>query len=109
MKNICKENFSFFVNKPFTIFEIDNFLPEEDFLNLLHSYPSESNFKTEVDNIMAFSNKSEKNKDNFNKFLANNNYWNIFFEKIRSKNFINSAYYTSVIPNFKPNKLIGFL
>jgi hypothetical protein len=57
---------------------------------------------------MAFSNKSEKNKDNFNKFLANNNYWNIFFEKIKSKNFINSAYYTFVIPNFKPNKLIGF-
>ena len=85
MKNICKENFSFFVNKPFTIFEIDNFLPEEDFLNLLHSYPSESNFKTEVDNIMTFSNKSEKDKNNFNKFLANNNYWNIFLKKLNQK------------------------
>lgn len=57
---------------------------------------------------MAFSNKSEKDKDNFNKFLSNNNYWNFFFEKIKSKNFINSAYYTSVTPTFKPNKLIGF-
>ena len=35
MKNISKKNFSFFVNKPFTIFEIDNFLPEEELLNLL--------------------------------------------------------------------------
>ena len=108
MKNISKKNFTFFVNKPFTIFEIDNFLPEEEFLKLLHSYPSESNFKTEVDNIMTFSNKSEKDKDNFNNFLENNNYWNNFFKKIKSPNFINSAYYTSVIPNFKSRGLSSF-
>ena len=101
MKNISKKNFSFFIDKPFTIFEIENFLPDDQFLNLLHSFPSEANFNTEENNIKTFSNKNENDKENFKNFLLNNNYWDSFFKKIKSKNFINSAFYTSIIPNFK--------
>ena len=105
MKNITKKNFSFFIHKPFTIFEIEDFLPDDEFSNLLNSFPSETNFNTEVNNIKTFSNKSENDKENLKNFLLNNNYWDIFFKKIKSKKFINSAFYTSIISNLKSRGL----
>ena len=101
MKKIIKNNFSVYIHKPFTIFEIEDFLPDEQFFELLNSFPAETNFQTETNNIKTFSNKSEQDTDNFNNFLKSNQCWDNFFKKIKSKNFINSAFYSSIFPNLK--------
>ena len=85
MKKIIKNNFSVYIHKPFTIFEIEDFLPDEQFFELLNSFPAETNFQTETNNIKTFSNKSEQDTDNFNKFLKSNQCWDNFLKKLNQK------------------------
>ena len=44
MKKISKKNCNIYLNKPFTVFEINDFLPINRYMELQKSYPQESNF-----------------------------------------------------------------
>ena len=50
MKVFEKKNFSFYQKKPFVIFEIENFLNENEFKILKNNFPSEINFPPKEDN-----------------------------------------------------------
>ena len=91
-KTLCK-------NKPYYVFEIDNFLPQDEYTSLLTSFPS-VNYFMEGDNALAkdmFSSKDEK----FNEFLEKNNSWKVFFRSFNNNKFLWSAYFSTLKANFK--------
>ena len=44
MKLINKKNTTYYTDSPFTVFEIDNFLEEKEYNNLLKTFPKENLF-----------------------------------------------------------------
>ncbi len=97
------KNKTFFSNKPYHLFEIDNFLPKEEYANLLKSFPSEKYFKG-GDGALAkdmFSSSDEK----FNDFLEKNNDWKIFFKSFNNNEFLRSAFFSTLGANFKSRGL----
>tara|TARA_B100000795_G_C22782622_1_gene433100 strand:+ start:174 stop:926 length:753 start_codon:yes stop_codon:yes gene_type:complete len=102
MKLISKKNCTSFVRDPFTIFEIKDFLPEKQFLNLLKSFPDESLFSKQKNSILTLSNNEKIIGDKtFNNFLRTSNEWNFFFDELNKKEQVNSIFNLSVAPNFK--------
>mgnify|MGYP006087841429 CR=1 FL=1 len=93
------KNKTFFLNKPYHLFEIDNFISNEDYKNLLKSFPSAEYFQGE-DGSKAkdmFSSSDEK----FNDFLEKNNNWKDFFESFNNDKFLRSAFFSTLNANLK--------
>jgi hypothetical protein len=103
MKNFTKKNCSFYTDKPFTVFEIDDFLPEEQFKSLVNSFPDKKLFNGTEDQT---SNRQLTSKDqNFSVFINKNNEWEKFIDQLNDKKIIDSVYYFSLIPNLKSRGL----
>lgn len=93
------KNKTFCKNKPYYLFEIDNFLPQDEYTSLLTSFPSE-NYFIEGGNTLAkdtFGSKDEK----FNEFLEKNDSWKVFFRSFNNNKFLWSAYFSTLKANFK--------
>ena len=93
MKLFETKNFSFYQKKPYVIFEIENFLDENEFQILKNNYPAKNYFPTKEDNSKeTFS----KNNQKFPEFLDKNKCWANFFRKFEDKNFMEKAYIFSL-------------
>ena len=103
MKNLSKNNCSVLIKEPFTVFEIKNFLPQERYEKLKNAYPSEPYFDNNGNtyNRRTFTNSNKK----FSEFLNKNNCWKEFTDDLQKQEFIDSAYYFSLIPNIKARGL----
>jgi len=100
MKYINKKNTSFLTNKPFTIFEVKNFLSEDFYLKLYNSFPEQKYFgKSSHGNVIDTDNLY------FKQHLQKFSVWVDFFKFLNSKKFINSAYTFALIPNLKSRGL----
>ena len=103
MKNLTKKNCTFYTDKPFTVFEIDDFLPQEQFSSLINSFPDKKYFNETLDYT---TNKQLTSKDhNFAVFLNQNIEWKKFINQLSDKKIIDSAYYFSLISNLKSRGL----
>ena len=93
----------FYESKPFALFEIKNFLPDNIYSDLYNSFPKEEYFKPGSDEyaIDLFHSSDEK----FNLFLDSNLNWKDFYESMNSEKFIRSAYFFSLLPNIKSRGL----
>lgn len=92
-------NKSLYINYPFTIFEIRNYLKDDDYRNLHQSFPNEKYFDKSDKGIIKDTFNSDSKK--FNEFLSTNAEWKNFYESINSEKFIRDAFKESLIPNFK--------
>lgn len=111
MKLISKKNCTTIVKYPFTIFEIRNFLPQGEFIELLKSFPNESFLKQQKNSIFTLSNNEKVDVDTnnekvdvdskFKTFLNENENWKFFFNELNSKKQIDSIYNLSLLPNLK--------
>ena len=99
MKNLSKKNCSVLIKEPFTVFEIKNFLPKERFEELKNNYPTEKYFD---DNEKLYNRRTLSNSDKkFSNYLSSNSCWKEFITDLESQEFIENAYYFSLIPNIK--------
>jgi len=99
MKNLSKKNCSVLIKQPFTVFEIKNFLPKERFEELKNNYPTEKYFD---DNEKLYNRRTLSNSDKkFSNYLSSNSCWKEFITDLESQEFIENAYYFSLIPNIK--------
>ena len=100
MKDINQKNTTYYTNNPFTVFEIDNFLNDKEYLDLLKSFPNENLFG-------ASKEGNAINPDNpvYSKHLKKYPEWKIFIDKLNSDKFINSAYLFSLKANIKSRGL----
>ena len=103
MKKISKKNCNIYLDKPFTVFEIKDFLPIDRYMKLQKSYPQESYFgKSSIKyNKRTFVNNDEK----FAEFLDENLCWKQFIIDLNQQKFINSAFYFSLPSNLKARGL----
>ena len=89
MKKICRKNTSFYTNKPFTIFEIDDFLPKEKYSKIIKNFPNCKLFEG-GDGINPVSINVNDNK--LEEFLNENKEWKdlvkSIYEKLTSKSII---------------------
>jgi len=90
-------------NEFFHLFEIDNFLPEDQYTSLLNSFPSDKYF-IGSDNTFGKDTFSCKDK-NFKNFLDENKNWKFLFEAFNNIKFLKSAFFSSLIPNLKSRGL----
>ena len=98
MKKICRKNTSFYTNKPFTIFEIDDFLPKEKYSKIIKNFPNCKLFEG-GDGINPVSINVNDNK--LEEFLNENQEWKDFVLDIQSEKFINSLFRFSLIEMIK--------
>lgn len=84
MNNLVNiKKFDFLIEKPFTIFEKKNFLPEALYDSLGQEFPSESYFRSKhsLGTKKYFNNKD----DQFKLFLDNSKTWKEFYENFNSE------------------------
>jgi hypothetical protein len=93
------KNKSKLIKDPFTIFEIKDYLKQDDFNDLYKSFPDQKYFDKKENGITkdTFSSSNDK----FPEFLKNNPKWEKFYNSVNSEAFIKSAYKESLIPNIK--------
>ena len=106
MKKIKKNNFSFFIKKPYVIFEIENFLDKETFEKLKYSFPSEINFPN--DEKLRRKKIFDENNINYNNFIDNNLDWKEFLNQFSEKKNVSNMFNFSLMENIK-NRGIRFV
>ena len=84
MKLISKKNLSFLVEKPFTVFEINDFLDSKRYEELLKNFPSKDMFSNFSDQGSVI----EPSDEIFKNQIINKRIWKDFFDELNSKNFI---------------------
>lgn len=103
MKKISKKNCSTYIDNPFTVFEIKDFLPKDIFEELLKTYPKENEFNK---SISGYNKRTLNDEDfRFDEFVNRNVVWKKFFEDLKKQDFINSAYFFSLNANIKSRGL----
>lgn len=101
--NLSLNKKTFFSNKFFHLFEIDNFLPDDEYTALLNSFPSDKYFKNR-DNIYGKDTFSCKD-ESFKNFLDENYNWKVLFESFNNNKYLKSAFFSSLIANLKSRGL----
>tara|TARA_B100001057_G_scaffold500955_1_gene619202 strand:+ start:40445 stop:41185 length:741 start_codon:yes stop_codon:yes gene_type:complete len=103
MRSITKKNTTYYTNSPFTVFEIDNFLEENEYYNLLKTFPKEDLFGNSTE-----GNAIDPDNPIYLEHLGKYPVWKNFIDKLNSQRFINTAYFFSLIPNIKSRGLKAF-
>ncbi len=104
--NLSLNKKTYSLNQPFHLFEIDNFLPEDQYIGLLNSFPSDEYFKNR-ENVSAKDALSCKD-ESFKDFLNKNKNWKIFFESFNNNKFLRSAFLSTLVANLKSRGLKAF-
>jgi len=97
LKQINKKNLSLLIEKPFIVFEINNFLENDRYQKLLDNFPKDSLFK----NFSSQGAVIDPEDEVFKKEIITNETWKKFFEELNSEKFVSSAYYFSLFSNIK--------
>ena len=105
MKFLDKKNLSLYIDKPFIIFEIENFLDNKDFDILKKTFPGTNYFQAKPDDSKEIFNKSHSD---YSVFMKENEDWFNFFKKFESKDFVSNAYLFSLYENIKIRGLSHF-
>ena len=100
MKEISKKNTSFYTNEPFTVFEIKNFLADENYLELLKTFPIEKKFGNSKD-----GNVIDPTTEYYVDHLEKNEIWKNFILSLNNEKFISEAYMFSLLPSIKARGL----
>lgn len=101
MKLISEKNLSFLVEKPFIVFEINDFLDSKRYEELLKNFPSKDMFSNFSDQGSVI----EPSDEIFKNQIITKRIWKDFFDELNSKYFIESAYRFSLISNIKSRGL----
>ena len=98
------------INKPFTVFEFNNFLNKESYDLLYNSFPSDKYFEEVKEGrrknrtLYARDNFGEIDT-NFNNFLNENPLWKKLHESLNTEAFIRSAYFFSLMSSINSKGL----
>ena len=90
MKLINKKNTTYYTDSPFTVFEIDNFLEEKEYNNLLKTFPKENLFGNSTE-----GNAIDPDNPIYLEHLNNYPVWKNFIDKLHSPKFLEMAYFFS--------------
>ena len=96
MKLINKKNTTYYTDSPFTVFEIDNFLEEKEYNNLLKTFPKENLFGNSTE-----GNAIDPDNPIYLEHLNNYPVWKNFIDKLHSPKFLEMAYFFSLVPNIR--------
>jgi len=101
--NLSLKKKTYLSNENFHLFEIDNFLPDNQYSSLLDTFPDDKYFKNQ-DKTFVKDTLSCKDT-NFENFLNENKHWKFLFKSFNSNKFLRSAYFSSLIANLKSRGL----
>ena len=96
MKNLHKANVDYLIHRPFTVFEIKNFLSEEKYLELLETFPNTKNFGNSKE-----GNVIDPGSAYYEDHLNKNKGWNNFISLLNNQKFIDNAYKFALIPSIR--------
>jgi len=108
---ILLQNPNLHINKPFTVFEFNNFLNKENYDLLYNTFPSDKYFEKKELNELRLKgtdythDRFSSIDPSFNNFLSENPLWKEFYESLNSEVFVRSAYFFSLIGCIKSRGL----
>lgn len=91
MINLRFENAEFDY-EPYPICYIPNFLDEDLYKKLCDTYPDQDLFSSEIYAGKKFALSEIINNENYYKFLDNNEHWKEFFNRIKTKEFVEEVF-----------------